>query len=331
MKSVTISSTPKKNQSPPPYLSLFGAWALSFGCAVGWGAFVMPGSTFLPIAGPVGTTVGLVLGALVILIIGANYHFLMNSFPDAGGAYTYTTKCFGYDHGFLSAWFMILTYIAIIWANASALPLIVRTLMGSMFQFGFHYEIAGYHVYFGESLLAVGALVAAALVCLKRRLSALVQSIMAVVLLGGIMICFAAATGHSGGSGVLFTPAFSPEESPLGGIFTVFALAPWAYVGFESITHSAHEAKFSLKHSFLIMTIALVTAGAAYVLLALLSASTLPQGCSSWVEYIANLDDYKGIASQPSFFAAHSALGSAGSVILGAASMGGMSPSLERA
>lgn len=324
MKSVNTSFTPDKNQSPPPYLSLFGAWALSFGCAVGWGAFVMPGGTFLPIAGPVGTTVGLVLGALVILVIGANYHFLMNRFPDAGGAYTYTTKCFGYDHGFLSAWFMILTYIAIIWANASALPLIVRTLMGSMFQFGFHYEIAGYHVYLGESLLAVGALVAAALVCLKRRLSAIVQSIMAVVLLGGIMICFAAATGHSGGSGTLFTPAFSPEESPFGGIFTIFALAPWAYVGFESITHSAHEAKFSLKHSFLIMAIALVTAGAAYVLLALLAASTLPQGCSSWVDYIANLDKYDGLVSQPAFFAAHSALGGAGSVILGAASLGGI-------
>jgi len=33
------------------YLSPFSAWALSFGCAVGWGAFIMPGTTFLPIAG----------------------------------------------------------------------------------------------------------------------------------------------------------------------------------------------------------------------------------------------------------------------------------------
>ena len=38
-----------------PYLSPLNVWALSFGCAVGWGAFVMPGTTFLPIAGPLGT------------------------------------------------------------------------------------------------------------------------------------------------------------------------------------------------------------------------------------------------------------------------------------
>ena len=94
-----------------------------------------------------------------MLIIAVNYHFLMNRYPDAGGTYTYTKKSFGYDHGFLSAWFLILTYIAIIWANASALPLIARTLLGGTFQFGFDYEIAGYHVYLGEILLAVGALV----------------------------------------------------------------------------------------------------------------------------------------------------------------------------
>lgn len=33
------------------YLSPLGVWALSFGCAVGWGAFVMSGTTFLPAAG----------------------------------------------------------------------------------------------------------------------------------------------------------------------------------------------------------------------------------------------------------------------------------------
>ena len=131
-----------------PYLSAAGAWALAFGCAVGWGSFVMPGGTFLPIAGPVGTAVGLGLGALIMLIIAANYHFLMNRYPEAGGTYAYTKHIFGYDRGFLSAWFLIITYVTIIWANATALPLIARTLLGSTFQFGFHYSIAGFDIYF---------------------------------------------------------------------------------------------------------------------------------------------------------------------------------------
>ncbi|MCR4576276.1 MAG: hypothetical protein K5787_21165 [Lentisphaeria bacterium] len=39
------------------YLSPLGVWSLALGCAVGWGAFVMPGTTFLPIAGPLGTAI----------------------------------------------------------------------------------------------------------------------------------------------------------------------------------------------------------------------------------------------------------------------------------
>ena len=45
-----------------PYLTTWGAIALSFGCAVGWGAFVMPGTAFLPVAGPLGTLSPLLAG-----------------------------------------------------------------------------------------------------------------------------------------------------------------------------------------------------------------------------------------------------------------------------
>ena len=58
-------TTPEQKQ----YLGLPGAWALAFGCSVGWGSFVMPGTTFLPIAGPIGTAVGLSLGGFVMLLL----------------------------------------------------------------------------------------------------------------------------------------------------------------------------------------------------------------------------------------------------------------------
>ena len=83
-----MTENDKKGSGLRPYLSPAGAWALAFGCAVGWGAFVMPGTTFLPIAGPLGTVIGMVIGALIMLIIGANYHFLINSHPGSGGTYT---------------------------------------------------------------------------------------------------------------------------------------------------------------------------------------------------------------------------------------------------
>ena len=139
-------------------MSPLNIWALSFGCAVGWGAFVMPGTTFLPLAGPMGTALGMLAGGLVMLIIAYNYHYMMNRYPDAGGTYSYAKNTLGYDHGFLSAWFLILVYIAITWANATALPLVFRNLLGNFFQFGYLYTIAGYDVYFGEALLSLGAL-----------------------------------------------------------------------------------------------------------------------------------------------------------------------------
>ena len=191
------------------YLTVLGAWALAFGCSVGWGSFIMPGTTFLPIAGPAGTAIGIAAGGLVMLILAKNYHFLMNRHPDGGGTYTYTRKCFGYDHGFVSAWFLILTYIAIIWANATALPLIARTVLGNTFQFGFEYEIAGYHIWFGEILLAEIALCAAAAVCLSRKTSEVTQIVMAILLFGGIVLCFAAAAGKQPGNGQAFVPAFA--------------------------------------------------------------------------------------------------------------------------
>ena len=303
------------------YLGILGAWALSFGCSVGWGAFVMPGTTFLPIAGPVGTAIGLGLGGLVMLVLALNFHYLMNRYPDSGGIYTYTKKTFGYDQGFLSAWFLIITYIAIIWANATALPLIVRAVFGDTFRFGYLYQIAGYDIYVGEILLSAIALILATAVCFWRKLSAWVQVLMAVILFVGVVICFAAAMSSSKCTGSA-TPSYAPDKSPAVGIFTIFALAPWAFVGFESITHSAAEAKFSLKKSFRIMVIAVITAAAAYILLSLLAVKAIPEGCSSWTDYIANLDQYSGEASQPTFFAANTALGDAGSIILGLAALG---------
>ena len=309
------------HQSNKAYLSSLGAWALAFGCAVGWGAFVMPGTTFLPVAGPLGTTIGIGMGGLAMLLVAANFHFLMERYPDAGGTYTYTKKCFGYDHGFISAWFLILTYIAIIWANATALPLIARTLFGSLFQFGFHYEVAGFHVYLGEILLAVASLGIGAWICLNKRLSQHIQVIMALGLITAIVLCFIVALSHRAEGIQVFDPPFPGQQTGLGSAFTIFALAPWAFVGFESISHSVPESNYPPKRNFRILALAILIAAAAYTLLTLLAVTALPEGCSTWQDYVAHLDQYTGSASQPTFFAADTALGQVGKTLLGLAAL----------
>ena len=305
-----------EKQSFSRHLTPLGAWGLSFGCAVGWGAFVMPGTTFLPIAGPLGTVLGITVGAAVMLLLGANYHFLICKYPEAGGTYAFTKYNFGYDHGFLNGWFLMLTYVAIIWANATALPLIARNLLGGVFQVGFNYEIAGFHVYLGEVLLAIASLVIGAVLCLFVRTAGKLQSVLAVMLIAGILICFIAVMGGTSGGANAMEPVFSPGKTPVSGVFTIIALAPWAFVGFESISHSAGEFSFSPRKSFLILAVSVVTAGAAYAMLAVLAAAVLPEGVSSWTEYIGSLNSYSGVEGLPTFFATETVMGRFGYALL---------------
>ena len=59
------------------YLSRVDVWGMSFGCMVGWGVFAMPGTTFLPVAGPLGTLISMLIGMVIMLVIAGNLSFMM--------------------------------------------------------------------------------------------------------------------------------------------------------------------------------------------------------------------------------------------------------------
>ena len=312
-----MHSPDEKSGGLSPYLSTLGAVSLAFGCAVGWGAFIMPGTAFLPVAGPLGTLIGLGVGAAVMFLVGRNYHYLIQEFPEAGGAYGYVKKVCGGDHGYICGWFLILTYVAIAWANATALALVGRHLLGGFFSFGFKYEISGYDVYAGEILLSVVALllIGGVFLC-GKRLAARVQTFFALALGVGIAVCVAAVfIKHQGGMAG-FTPAFADGKPPLLQIFAVIALAPWAFVGFESVSHSAEEFAFPRWRTVRIIVISLVAATAAYVALTLVAASACPPGFANWRDYMAARGKFDGLEAMPAFYAVSCAMGRTGLVIL---------------
>ena len=74
------------------YLSPLDVWGMAFGCMVGWGVFAMPGTTFLPVAGPAGTVIAMVVGMIIMLIIARNFTYLMGRSSMTGGVYTYTKE-----------------------------------------------------------------------------------------------------------------------------------------------------------------------------------------------------------------------------------------------
>ena len=324
MKDLFNSGNPAERRGLKPYLSPLAVFALAFGCSVGWGAFVMPGTTFLPIAGPWGTAIGIAVGALVMVVIGINYYYLMKRHGGAGGAYSFAKDALGYDHGFLAAWMLFLTYIAVLWANATALALIFRFLFGDLFCFGFSYSIAGFTVYFGEILLSSCVMLLGFFICLiGRKAVSIFQILMAAFLLIGPIVCFTAVMAHRGWS-FDFSPAFSSGNVKSTQIFLIIIHAPWAFVGFESISHSTGEFKFSRKKSLPIMLFAIIAGALTYILLTFVAAGAQPDGFGSWAEYINSLNTLEGVNAMPTLFNAKNALGGAGVVTLSLAAIGGI-------
>ena len=139
------------------YLSGTDVFAMAIGVMVGWGAFVMPGTTFLPVAGPAGSVLAMAIGALLMLVIGASFAWLMRRSSRTGGVYAYTKEAFGRDHAFLSSWFLCLSYLTVVFLNGTALFVVVRTMMNGATVSGLHYTVAGNDIYLSEVLVSVAA------------------------------------------------------------------------------------------------------------------------------------------------------------------------------
>ena len=300
-----------------PYLSEKAAWALSVGTSVGWGALVVTSSGFLSAAGPAGSLIGLLVGMGLMLLIARNYFFTASRYPDAGGLYTVVRNVFGYDRAFLVFWFMSLVYLSVFWANATSLPLFARYFIGNTFRFGYLYTVFDYEIYLGEVLLTLAAILLVALLCIRSKTGAArLMVVLVLLLLAGIAVCFVAALAGHGGTDMTFAPAFLPDRGSFSQVLRIVFISPWAFIGFESITHSAEEFKFGRSRLYRILVISVITSTAVYMMVTLLSVTAYPAECGSWLEYISRLDQYSGIEGLPAFYAARHYLGDAGIYLL---------------
>ena len=299
------------------YLRPLDVWAIAFGCIVGWGSFVMPGTTFLPLAGPFGSLMALGIGALIMLVIGHNYSYLMKKMPGTGGTYNYTKHALGKDHAFICSWFLSLSYVTIVFLNATALFVMARTIAGNALQFGFHYSIAGYDIYFGELLLSTFALVVVAILFIGGKpFLQFMQTILSVILFVGVIAITIIALGRSGHHVDIFSGFSTPEYKPMIGFLTIVLLAPWAYVGFDVPAMETAHFRFPQKRSRSIIAVSIIFSGLTYGSLTLLSLTDVPAGFSSWQEYILNLGSLSGIESIPPFYAANNMFGQTGTIIM---------------
>ncbi|MBQ7187848.1 MAG: amino acid permease [Kiritimatiellae bacterium] len=301
------------------HLSPLAAWALAFGCAVGSDAFVLPWTTFLPKAGPLGTILGILLGGLVMAVIAWNYHYMINRSPGPGGAYAYAAKAFGHDHGFLCGFFLVFAYVAIVWLDVTALVVVAHYTLGDVFSFGFHYTVQGMKIYLGDILLSVAAIAVTAAICCRRRLSGTVQTVLALVFAAGIAACFSSTALHHEGGIASMRPFFAPSGgNGLVQTLNILVIAPWLFVGFESVSNSSSEFRFPANRSFRIMLSALIASVLAYALLTAIPVLSPGDALTGWPATVSNI-------GEPDFHAfdvARRFLGRAGVILIGATLIG---------
>lgn len=283
-------------------------WGLALGAIIGWGCFVLPGTAFLPKAGPGGTAMGMLIGALLIIVIAVSYGYLIRKFPISGGEFIYAKEAFGKRNAFVCGWAMILAYWSLIPLNATALAMISRYLFPGIVQQGLLYEIAGWEVYAGEVILASAAIILMALLNIRGiKQAAWIQTAIALTLVGCILVITFLVFCISDWSNI--APAFPEGRRWWKGVFSIVAMAPWAFIGFDCIPQSAEEYNFSHKKSTFIMISAVLVAAILYIAVCAVTAV----GVEPWQQLLDSRNAW------PTGYVVRNTMGLAGIIVLGVA------------
>ena len=289
-----------------------GMWAFSIGTSIGWGSFIVTCNTYLQKSGVLGTVFGMLLGMAVIFVITWNLQYMIRQSPGAGGVYTFEKRVGGKDFGFLALWFVLLTYLAILWANMTSLPLFARFFLGHTFQFGFHYTIFGYHVWLGEALLSMCAVVLIGLLCTRSsRVPNRVMIVAALTFAVGFTVCAVIALLRHDAA-FSYAPLYTEGSSAFRQIVRIAAISPWAFIGFENVSHFSEEYAFPVKKIRNVLIGSVLVTTLLYLFVSLLSVSAYPPEYDSWLSYIRDMWNLEGIKAVPAFYAAEYYLGQFG-------------------
>lgn len=328
----------KNENSLKRQLSPMHVWALAFGCVVGWGSFINPGKKFLPNSGVAGTAIAMVLGALVMIIIAFSYAYMVPKYPKAGGEFTFTKACFGRVPAYICGWFLVAAYLTNVPMNSTAIGLIVDGLDGTLdiLKWGFHYQIAGFDVWAGEMLLAMGILILFGILnILGVEKAGFIQTVLAALLGGSVLILTVAALISAKATVGNMQPLWGFDKASAiaalsegnftsvdgfvhkGGagiasaILATFAIAPWAFVGFDTIPQAAEEFRFSYKKVSVIMVVAILFGCFVYTANNTIAAAAL----ENWPDLIVKSDTTPWLL----LAAAERLLGVPGKILVGTA------------
>ena len=333
-----MRNTSGEGQGLKRQLNPMHVWAIAFGCIIGWGSFINPGKKFLPNSGVAGTAIAMLLGALVMIIIAFSYAYLIPKYPKAGGEFTFTKNSYGKTAAYFCGWFLVAAYLTNVPMNSTAIGLIVDGLDGpaDILKFGFHYTIAGFDVYMGEMLFAMAILILfGVLNILGVKKAGFVQTVLAALLGVSVITLTVAALISPKASLSNLAPLWGFDKSAAieaatngaytsvdefahsgsmgiaSAILATFAIAPWAFVGFDTIPQAAEEFKFSYKKVSFIMIIAIIFGCFVYTANNTIAAAAL----QNWPDLIVNSEGTPWLL----LAAAEQLLGLPGKILVGVA------------
>ena len=162
--------------------------------------------------------------------------------------------------------------------------------------------------YFGGEVLATVLILVlfGLLICFAKKAATVIRTVLAAALFVLIVVLFAGILLRGSGT-VSFTPHFSDGASKGTQILNIAILAPWLFVGFETVNFE--RVSSSRRKVFLYAGAAILTGMLAYIMLTLIGASGVPEGYRDWREYVSDLGNLRGMEAMPVLFNAESALG----------------------
>ncbi len=255
-----------------PTLRPLQVGALALGCIIGFGCFVLPGD-FMTRAGPIGASLGVLLGGAAMLVIARSYGVMVRVFPVAGAEFAYAYHACGRYHAYACGWFLALGYLAIVPLNATALGVLGKFIAPQLFARGYLYTVAGFEVFAGEVALAGAAIAVVGLIQLRGVQAVGTLQVAMTALLVGVVVVVGLGTPVSGASIANLQPYFAPDRSPLTGVLAMVAIAPWLYVGFDTLPQAAEEFDFSPRQGLRLMALSIGAGAVMYVVMILATAS----------------------------------------------------------
>lgn len=289
-----------KNDVPakPKGLSRFDVLNLVIGSIIGWGSFILPGTSFLPNSGVVNTALGLCIGGIFVLAIQKAYQVMLAYHVGEGGEFSYTLANMGKVHGFIVGWSLSLCYLSMIPLNATAYVLILRKIFGRAMLWGYLYKFGPTNVYLADILVASAPIIIFTLVNLKGlSLSAKIQNVMGTALILIVITLFFVILGKSDRA-VFAENYLGFEKISIAKAASVIAIIPFLFVGFDVVPQVSADLDFSPSKTHLPAVISILFGILIYNLLNMIAGLSFSPKEAAQIEWAvgSSVMDKTGVA-----------------------------------